>query len=103
MNVTCYDNPPPSPHPLLQPLDFETTASTRLQIDARNPEPLMAGMQYDTQSTAFVTVEIKDVDEAPEFDMDILDVVLPENTSVGASVLTVEARDPEGKNIEYGS
>ncbi|XP_062322072.1 cadherin-17 [Osmerus eperlanus] len=86
---------------LVKPLDFEITPSTRLQIDARNPEPLMAGIQYDNQSTAFVTVEINDVDEAPEFDMDILDVVLPENTSLGASVVTVGAKDPEGKLIEF--
>lgn len=84
---------------LLQPLDFESFPTYKLQIDARNPEPLMKGLEYGSDSTAFVSVSVTDVDEAPEFSLDILDVTVPENTTKGSVLLTVEAKDPEGKEI----
>uniref|UniRef100_A0AAY4DMY1 Cadherin domain-containing protein n=1 Tax=Denticeps clupeoides TaxID=299321 RepID=A0AAY4DMY1_9TELE len=86
---------------ITQPLDFETTASYRLQIDARNPEPLVSGVEYDERATTFVTVEILDVDEPPVFDMDVLEVTVPENLTVGATVLKMVAKDPEGREILF--
>lgn len=80
-------------------MDFESSPTYKLQIDARNPEPLMEGIEYGGESTAFVTVSVTDVDEAPEFSLDVLDVTLPENTTKGSVLLTVEAKDPEGKEI----
>lgn len=59
----------------------------------------MKGLEYGSESTAFVFVSVTDVDEAPEFSMDILDVTVPENTTKGSVLLTVEAKDPEGKEI----
>lgn len=82
-----------------KPLDFESTSTYNLKIDARNPEPLMKGLQYDERSTATVTISVTDVDEVPEFSPNILDVTVPENTTKGAVLLTVEAKDPEGKDI----
>ncbi|XP_029307808.1 cadherin-17 [Cottoperca gobio] len=84
-----------------KPLDFESSPTYKLQIDARNPEPLMKGLEYGSESTAFVTVSLTDIDEAPEFSMDILDVTVPENTSKGSVLLAVEAKDPEGKEIRF--
>ncbi|KAM3873332.1 cadherin-17 [Diretmus argenteus] len=86
---------------VIKPLDFEATPSYQLKIDARNPEPLMKGLEYGSDSSASVTVSVTDVDEAPEFSLDILDVTVPENTSVGATLLKVEATDPEGKEISF--
>lgn len=82
-----------------QPLDFEASPTYRLQIDARNPEPLTKGLQYGSESSAFISVSLTDVDEVPEFSLDILDVVVPENITQGSVLLTVEAKDPEGKEI----
>lgn len=59
----------------------------------------MDGLEYGNKSTTFVSVSITDVDEVPEFSMDILDVTVPENTTKGSVLLTVEAKDPEGKEI----
>lgn len=59
----------------------------------------MDGLEYGNESTTFVSVSITDVDEVPEFSMDILDVTVPENTTKGSVLLTVEAKDPEGKEI----
>ncbi|XP_062278507.1 cadherin-17 [Scomber scombrus] len=86
---------------IAKPLDFESTFTYNLQIDARNPEPLMKGIEYGIESTASVTVSVTDVDEAPEFSLDILDVTVPENTTKGTVLLTVEAKDPEGKAISF--
>lgn len=82
-----------------QPLDFEVSSSLQLQIDARNPEPLMKGLEYGSESSAFVSVSLTDVDEVPEFSLDVLDVIVPENITKGSVLLTVEAADPEGKEI----
>ncbi|XP_042346075.1 LOW QUALITY PROTEIN: cadherin-17 [Plectropomus leopardus] len=84
-----------------KPLDFESSPTLKLQIDARNPEPLMKGLEYGSESTAFVSVSLTDVDEVPEFSLDILDVTVPENTTKGSVLLTVEAKDPEGKEIGF--
>ncbi|XP_062255425.1 cadherin-17 [Platichthys flesus] len=86
---------------MVKPLDFEASPTYRLQIDARNPEPLMTGLEYGSESTAFVSVSVTDVDEAPEFSLDILDVTVPENTTKGSVLLNVEAKDPEGKEIGF--
>ncbi|XP_028986162.1 cadherin-17 [Betta splendens] len=84
-----------------QPLDFESSATYKLQIDARNPEPLKKGLEYGAESTAFVLVSLTDVDENPEFSLDVLHVTVPENTTRGSVLVKVEAKDPEGKEISF--
>ncbi|XP_031643394.1 cadherin-17-like [Oncorhynchus kisutch] len=84
-----------------KPLNYETASSYKLQIDARNPEPLVSGFEYGAESSAVVSVAISDVDEAPVFDMDILDVTVPEDTKEGATLLKIDAKDPEGKEILF--
>lgn len=59
----------------------------------------MTGLRYGSDSSAFVSVSLTDVDEAPKFSLDILDVAVPENITQGSVLLTVEAKDPEGKEI----
>lgn len=59
----------------------------------------MKGLEYGSESSAFVLVSLTDVDEVPEFSLDILDVTVPENITKGSVLLTVEAKDPEGKEI----
>ncbi|XP_041845193.1 cadherin-17 [Melanotaenia boesemani] len=86
---------------IAKPLDFESSSTYNLQIDARNPEPLMKGLEYGSDSTTVVSVFVSDVDEAPEFSLDILDVTVPENTTKGSVLLTVQAKDPEGKDIGF--
>jgi len=86
---------------IAKPLDFETSSTYKLRIDARNPEPLMKGLEYGDDSTTYVSVSVTDVDEVPEFSLDILDVTVPENTTKGSVLLTVEAKDPEGKEISF--
>lgn len=61
----------------------------------------MKGLEYDSDSTAFVSVSLTDVDEPPEFHIDIKELAVLENTTVGSVLLTVEAADPEGNEIGY--
>lgn len=82
-----------------QPLDFESSPTYNLKIDARNPEPLMTGMEYGSGSTAIISLTVTDVDEVPEFNLNLLDVVVPENITKGSVLLKVEAKDPEQKEI----
>nr|XP_061789780.1 cadherin-17-like [Nerophis lumbriciformis] len=86
---------------IAKPLDFETSTSYKLKIDARNPEPLMTGLEYGVESTTFASVTVTDVDEVPEFSMDVLDVAVPENITKGSVLIHVEAKDPEGKEIRF--
>ncbi|XP_026228820.1 cadherin-17 [Anabas testudineus] len=86
---------------IANPLDFESSPTYNLRIDARNPEPLAKGLEYGVESTAFISVSVTDVDENPEFSLDILHVTVPENTTKGSVLLTVEATDPEGKEIGF--
>lgn len=59
----------------------------------------MPGLKYDDKSTAFVSVSVTDVNEVPEFSQDVLEVTVPENITKGSVLLSVEAKDPEGKEI----
>ncbi|XP_037532231.1 cadherin-17 [Nematolebias whitei] len=86
---------------IAKPLDFESSPTYKLQIDARNPEPLMKDLEYGSESTAVLLVSVTDVDEAPEFSLDRQDVAVAENFTKGAVLLTVEAKDPEGKEIGF--
>ncbi|KAH0617566.1 hypothetical protein JD844_015956 [Phrynosoma platyrhinos] len=80
-------------------LDFETTPAYNLLISATNPEPLVAGIQYNSSSNAYLRVNVTDVDEAPVFFQPTFIVDRYENVSVGTFVTTAMAYDPEGARI----
>uniref|UniRef100_A0A8C6M3D9 Cadherin 17, LI cadherin (liver-intestine) n=1 Tax=Nothobranchius furzeri TaxID=105023 RepID=A0A8C6M3D9_NOTFU len=90
-----------TPYQILTPLPLPSSHTYDLQIDARNPEPLMKGLEYGGESTAVLSVCVTDVDEAPEFSLDILDVTVAEDITKGSVVFKVEAKDPEGKEISF--
>lgn len=80
-------------------MDYETQSTYNLHIDARNPEPLIEGVDYDNRSSAVVVIELVDVDEPPVFTLDTVNVNIPENITVGTIILTAGAKDPEGHKI----
>lgn len=59
----------------------------------------MRGLEYGEESTTFLTVKVTDVDEPPQFDVDVHELSVLENTTVGSVLVKVEATDPEGKEI----
>ncbi|XP_048009767.1 cadherin-17 [Megalobrama amblycephala] len=85
---------------IARPLDYELQSVYNLQIDARNPEPLIKGVEYNENATAVVVIQLVDVDEPPEFEVDTLNVNVPENITVGTVLMKAEAKDPEGKTIK---
>nr|AAH63935.1 Cadherin 17, LI cadherin (liver-intestine) [Danio rerio] len=86
---------------IAQPLDYELQSVYNLKIDARNPEPLIAGVEYNDSSTTSVVIELVDVDEPPKFEVEGLNVNVPENITVGTLLMKAEAKDPEGKTIKF--
>ncbi|XP_052003519.1 cadherin-17-like [Xyrauchen texanus] len=86
---------------IAQPLDYEVQSSYKLQIDARNPEPLIKDVEYDDRATAVVVIQLVDVDEPPEFEVESLNVNVPENLTIGTVIMTAAARDPEGKALKF--
>ena len=62
----------------------------------------MAGLNYDSKSSASIFISVMDVDEDPEFQSSApQSVSVPEDHPVGELLFTAEARDPEGKDIRY--
>uniref|UniRef100_A0A8C2I7V8 Cadherin 17, LI cadherin (liver-intestine) n=1 Tax=Cyprinus carpio TaxID=7962 RepID=A0A8C2I7V8_CYPCA len=86
---------------IARPLDYELQSIFSLQIDARNPEPLIEGVEYNENATTFVVIQLLDVDEPPVFEVETLNVNVPENITVGTVIMTAEAKDPEGKTIKF--
>ncbi|RXM27027.1 Cadherin-17 [Acipenser ruthenus] len=68
---------------------------------ARNPEPLVPGVDYNTSSTAYLNISVIDVNEAPVFGSTEYQAMVKENISVGNTILKVDARDPKGSSIRY--
>ncbi|KAK0144295.1 Cadherin-17 [Merluccius polli] len=86
---------------IVKPLDFEASPTYTLQIDARNPEALMAGLDYDSKSSTSVFISVTDVDENPEFSSSVLSLSVPEDLPLGDVLFHAEAKDPEGKDIGF--
>ncbi|KAI5092270.1 cadherin-17 precursor [Silurus meridionalis] len=86
---------------IARPLDYEVQSTYKLQIDVRNPEPLIEGVEYDNRSTTVVVIELVDVDEPPAFTLQTVNVNIPENITVGTTILTADAKDPEGQKIMF--
>ncbi|XP_073703597.1 cadherin-17 [Garra rufa] len=86
---------------IARPLDYELQKVFNLHIDARNPEPLIKGVEYDERATTIAVIQLVDVDEPPKFEVDSLNVNVPENITVGTVIMTAEAKDPEEKTIKF--
>ncbi|XP_013921052.1 PREDICTED: cadherin-17-like [Thamnophis sirtalis] len=82
-------------------LDFETNSVYNLTINATNPEPLVAGIKYTSNSSTFLRIHVTDVEEPPVFLRPSYIVAIYENVTIGTSVTTVKAFDPEGYTIKY--
>uniref|UniRef100_A0A672TRF9 Cadherin 17 n=1 Tax=Strigops habroptila TaxID=2489341 RepID=A0A672TRF9_STRHB len=82
-------------------LDFETVPVYNLVINATNPEPLVAGVQYNSSSLTLFKVFVTDVDEPPVFHETIYKQEVSEDIPVNTLVMTVEAYDPEGDTVRY--
>ncbi|MBN3292106.1 CAD17 protein, partial [Polypterus senegalus] len=82
-------------------LNFEKVSLYHLRIDARNPEPLVFGINYNSSSSTYLAIGVNNVNEAPEFDSSFYHKAVLENITVGSVILRVHAIDPEGSLVRY--
>ncbi|NXT85143.1 CAD17 protein, partial [Zapornia atra] len=82
-------------------LDFEAAPVYDLVISATNPEPLVAGVEYNASSHTLFKVFVTNVDEPPVFQKLVYKEVVSEDISVDTLIMTVEAYDPEGDSVRY--
>ncbi|KAM5211751.1 cadherin-17 isoform 1-T2 [Hipposideros larvatus] len=84
-----------------KPLDFETAAIHNIVLQAENPEPLVPGVEYNSNSFATFNLFVTDVNEAPQFYQRIFQAKVSEDVAIGTKVGNVTAMDPEGLDISY--
>lgn len=73
-------------------MDFETRKQFVLQVEVANEVPFVVKL---STSTAAVTINVKDVNEAPVFVPTILEVKLSEDILVGQKIAAYTAQDPD--------
>ncbi|KAM8946593.1 blastomere cadherin-like [Pelodytes ibericus] len=78
-------------------LDFETKKQYVLQITVENAEPFAVPLQT---STATVTVNVEDVNEAPFFIPQVGRVDVTENDPPGQKVVSLVAQDPDKQQLQ---
>ncbi|KAM4612466.1 blastomere cadherin-like [Discoglossus pictus] len=78
-------------------LDFETRKQFVLQIIAKNAEPFSVPL---STSTATVTVNVEDVNEAPYFTPDAIKVDVYENHPPGQQIRSLVAQDPDKQQVQ---
>lgn len=83
------------------PLDYETHMEHDLVIEARNPEPLVTGVTYNSSSITHLKVIVTDVDEKPVFGSSIYQAQFSEDIPIGTSLAKIDALDPEGDKIWF--
>ncbi|XP_051884024.1 B-cadherin [Pristis pectinata] len=77
---------------VIEPLDFEKSRQHVVIIEVRNQIPFTVTMPL---SSATVTINVLDVNEAPIFNPEIKKDKQPENLPVGSTVTTCKAKDPD--------
>ncbi|KAM5158192.1 cadherin-17 [Mantella aurantiaca] len=82
-------------------LDYESYQVHDLVIEAKNPEPLVTGVQYNDSSITRFRIFVLDVDEKPSFVDTVYQTQVLENVAIGTKLITVSASDPEGDKIKF--
>ncbi|XP_072926332.1 B-cadherin-like [Hemitrygon akajei] len=77
---------------IAKPLDFEKNKQHVVIIDVKNEIPFVDTMPL---SSATVTINVRDVNEAPIFDPETKNDKQPENLPVGSTVTTCKANDSD--------
>lgn len=79
----------------LQPLDYESRERYDLKVAVQNEAPLQAAAPKAERGQARVSVQVRDVNEAPVFQENPLRTSLAEGAAPGTPVATFSARDPD--------
>uniref|UniRef100_A0A3Q2CSI9 Cadherin-13 n=1 Tax=Cyprinodon variegatus TaxID=28743 RepID=A0A3Q2CSI9_CYPVA len=85
---------------VVKPLDYETVELHTLLIRVENEDPLVPDVGYGPSSTATVRVTVEGINEGPVFFPDPLIVTRMENIPVGSFVASLNATDPDIREIQ---
>ncbi|OWK15845.1 hypothetical protein Celaphus_00004056 [Cervus elaphus hippelaphus] len=80
---------------VVKPLDYESRERYDLKVAVQNEAPLQAAAPRAERSQARVSVQVRDVNEAPVFQENPLRTSLAEGAAPGTPVATFSARDPD--------
>ncbi|XP_030623661.1 cadherin-4-like [Chanos chanos] len=80
---------------VVKPVDFEMNRAFMLTVVVSNQAPLANGIQSSLQSTAGVTISVKDVNEPPIFPDNPKLIRFEEGVPAGTTLTTFSANDPD--------
>ncbi|MEQ2181595.1 Cadherin-4 [Goodea atripinnis] len=80
---------------VVKPVDFEMNRAFMLTVVVSNQAHLANGIQSSLQSTAGVTISVKDVNEPPYFPTNPKQIRFEEGVPTGTSLTTFSASDPD--------
>lgn len=83
-----------------QPLDYESCDQYDLKVEVQNEVPLQAAAPRAERDQARVSVQVRDVNEAPVFQENPLRTSLAEGAAPGTPVATFSARDPDTQQLQ---
>ncbi|XP_015242385.1 PREDICTED: cadherin-2-like isoform X1 [Cyprinodon variegatus] len=80
---------------VVKPIDYETNRLYLLTVEAKNEVPLARGIHSPRQSTATVSIRVRDVNESPFFDPNPKLIKLEEGLMPESPLTTFTAQDPD--------
>ncbi|XP_045438544.1 cadherin-15 isoform X2 [Pipistrellus kuhlii] len=85
---------------VVKPLDYESRDQYDLTVEVQNEVPLQAAAPRAERGQARVSVQVRDVNEAPVFQENPLRTSLAEGAAPGTPVATFSARDPDTQQLQ---
>ncbi|CAK6436890.1 unnamed protein product [Pipistrellus nathusii] len=85
---------------VVKPLDYESCDQYDLKVEVQNEVPLQAAAPKPERDQARVSVQVRDVNEAPVFQENPLRTSLAEGAAPGTPVATFSARDPDTQQLQ---
>ncbi|KAM5262620.1 cadherin-15 [Ctenodactylus gundi] len=85
---------------VVKPLDYESCEHYELRVSVLNEAPLQAAAPRPIRGQARVSVQVRDVNEAPVFPENPLRTSLAEGAPPGTPVATFSARDPDTEQLQ---
>ncbi|XP_010785473.1 cadherin-2 [Notothenia coriiceps] len=80
---------------VVKPIDYETSRTYVLTVEAKNEVPLARGIHSPRQSTATVSIRVIDVNESPYFEPNPKLIKLEEGMMPESTLSTFTAQDPD--------
>uniref|UniRef100_A0AAY5KGM5 Cadherin domain-containing protein n=1 Tax=Esox lucius TaxID=8010 RepID=A0AAY5KGM5_ESOLU len=86
---------------VIKALDFESQTEHTLTLTVENVNPLSIKAPNDPMSIATVVVNVANENEAPRFNKDPIEIVVPESVAPGTLLASNIAYDPDNAKLRY--